>query len=60
MSPILNSGSLSLIALPESMQWYPKRLDGITDALIYQSKFGGIYCNSLILANCTFTIIITF
>ena len=39
---------------------HPKRLDAITDALIYQSQFGGIYCNSFIPANCTVTTIITF
>ena len=42
------------------MQWYPRRLDAITDALIYKSKFGGIYCSSFILANCTVITIITF
>ena len=35
-------------------------LDAITDALIYQSQFAGIYCNSFIPANCTVTTIITF
>ena len=35
------------------VQWYLKRLDAITDALICQSKFRGIYCNSLIPAKCT-------
>ena len=43
-----------------TLQWYPKRLDAITDALIYQSQFGGIYCNSFIPANFTVTTIITF
>ena len=42
------------------LQWYPKQLDAITDALIYESQFGGIYCNSFIPANCTVTTIITF
>ena len=42
------------------LQGYPKCLDAITDALIYQSKFRGIYCNSFIPANCTVTTIITF
>ena len=38
----------------------PKRLDAITDALIYQSQFGGIYWNLFIPANCTVTTIIIF
>ena len=54
--PHLHFDSLTWI----SVQWYPKRLDAITDALIYQSQFGGIYCNSFIPANCTVTTIITF
>ena len=37
-----------------------ERLDAITDALIYQSQFGGIYCKSFISANCTVTTTITF
>ena len=43
-----------------SAAWYPKRLDAITDALIYQSKFGDICCDSFIPANYTVTTIITF
>ena len=42
------------------MQWYPKGLDAITDALIYQSQFGGVYRNSFIPANRTVTTIVTF
>ena len=36
------------------------RLDAITDALLYQLRFYGIYYNLLILANGTSYIIITF
>ena len=39
---------------------YRKRLDAKTDALKYQSQFGGIYCNSFTPANCSVTTIITF
>ena len=46
--------------LKRPLQWYQKRLDATTDALIYQPKFGGIYCNLSILVNRTVTTIITF
>ena len=45
--PHLHFDSLTWI----SVRCYPKRLDATTDALIYQSQFGGIYCNSFIPAN---------
>ena len=34
-----------LITLELLFTQHPKRLDAITDALIHQSQFGGIYCN---------------
>ena len=41
------------------MQLYPKQTT-TADAMPNQIKFSGIYCNSFILTNCTFSIIIPF